>query len=119
MTKFETVDAYLASLPAPTRSILREVRGHLRRALPKADEVISYQMPALRLPGGVAVWFAAWRKHYSLYPATKLVTKKFGKQLAAYDVNDKGTIRFAYDQPVPTKLIAAIAKLRAKEVASK
>lgn len=119
MTKFATVDAYLASLPAPTRSVLREVRSYLRRALPKADEVISYQIPALQLPGGVAVWFAAWKKHYSLYPATKLVTKTFAKQLAAYDVNDKGTIRFAYDEPVPAKLIAAIAKLRAKEVASK
>lgn len=119
MTKFESVDAYLAAQPAPTRTVLREVRRHLCRALPKAEEIISYQMPALEAPGGVVVWFAGWKKHYSLYPASKLVRKTFAKQLAAHDVNDKGTIRFALDEPVPAKLIVAIAKLRAKEVSSK
>jgi uncharacterized protein YdhG (YjbR/CyaY superfamily) len=119
VTKFSSVDAYLAELPAPTRSVLREVRGHLRRALPKAEEVISYQMPALKTADGVVVWFAGWKKHYSLYPASKLVRKTFAKQLAQYDVNDKGTIRFPLDEPVPAKLLTAIAKLRAKEVVAK
>ena len=118
VTKLDSVDAYLAALPAPTRAVLTDVRGHLRRALPKAKEVISYQMPALQMPAGVVLWFAGWKKHYSLYPASKLVRKTLAKQLAPYDINDKGTIRFAYDEPVPGELIAAIAKLRAREVSA-
>jgi uncharacterized protein YdhG (YjbR/CyaY superfamily) len=73
-------------------------------------------MPALRVEGGVVLWFAGWKKHVSIYPASKAVRKKFAKQLANYDVNDKGTIRFPLDEPMPLKLIVAIAKLRAKEI---
>ena len=35
-----------------------------------------------------------------------------------YDV-EKGTIRFPFDRPVPTALIARIARLRVEEVAAK
>ena len=34
-----------------------------------------------------------------------------------YEVSGMGTIRFPVSQPVPVKLIAAIAKFRAKEAA--
>jgi uncharacterized protein YdhG (YjbR/CyaY superfamily) len=42
----------------------------------------------------------------------------FKDELAPYEVN-KGTIRFLLSQPVPVKLIARIAKFRAKEVAER
>lgn len=116
MPKPETVDDYLAALPPATREVVRDVRRALKAALPKAEEVISYSMPAFRLAGGVVVWFAGWKKHVSLYPATKLVRQTFWKQLANYDVNDKGTIRFSLEEPMPIPLITSIAKLRAKEI---
>ena len=72
-------------------------------------------MPAFRVEAGVIVWFAGWKKHVSLYPATKPVRDRFWKQLGNYDVNDKGTIRFPIDD-VPISLIVSIAKLRAKEL---
>lgn len=116
MAKPDTVEEYLAGLPPSTRDAVREVRQALRAALPKAEEVISYSMPAFRLPGGVVLWFAGWKKHLSIYPATKPVRERFWKQLANYDVNDKGTIRFPLDEPIPVSLIVAIAKQRAKEI---
>lgn len=116
MAKPVTVDDYLAALPPSTRTVLRQVRRALKAALPKAEEVISYSMPAFRLADGVVIWFAGWKNHVSIYPASKGVRQKFAKQLAAYDVNDKGTIRFPLAEPIPTKLIVAIAKLRAKEI---
>lgn len=111
-----TVDEYLAGLPPPTRALVRDVRRALRTALPEAQECISYAMPALRVEAGVVLWFAGWKKHVSIYPASKAVRKKLAKQLASYDVNDKGTIRFPIDEPMPLKLIVAIAKLRVKEI---
>lgn len=62
------------------------------------------------------MYFAGWKSHYSVYPATAAVVKTFKKQLAPYEVNAKGTIRFPYDAPVPARPIAGIAKLRAREV---
>ena len=33
--------------------------------------MISYQIPAYKLHGGaVIIYFAGWKQHYSLYPAT-------------------------------------------------
>ena len=65
------------------------------------------------------IYFAGWREHFSIYPATKPIVAAFKKELAPYEVNDKGTIRFPLAEPVPVKLIARLAKFRAKEVAGR
>src|SRR5262245_33472855 len=117
-TDFKSVGEYMALQPETARDVLERVRGTIRKALPRAEEVISYQIPAYKLPGGIALYFAGWKKHYSLYPATKLVVTTFNDELAPYELS-KGTIRFPLSDPVPVRLIAHIAKLRAKEVADR
>ena len=102
--------------PDHVGDILTRVRTVIRKAVPKADEVISYNIPAYKLHGGVVIYFAGWKKHYSLYPATRRLVGAFKKDLAPYEVNDKGTIRFPLSEAVPVKLIEGIAKFRAKEV---
>jgi uncharacterized protein YdhG (YjbR/CyaY superfamily) len=114
---FESVPAYIAAQPAPVQKVLRQIRGAIRKAVPRAEESISYQMPTYKLPGGPVLYFAGWKQHCSLYPATAGVLAAFEKELAAYEVN-KGTIRLPLEK-VPVKLIARIAKFRAKEVARK
>jgi uncharacterized protein YdhG (YjbR/CyaY superfamily) len=114
-TKIASVDDYLSAQPADVQPILAQVRATLQKALPEADEVISYQIPAYRLPEGVVVFFAGWKQHYSLYPASQGVQKEFAEALEEYAVH-KGTIRFPLDAPVPETLIAGIAKLRAQEI---
>jgi uncharacterized protein YdhG (YjbR/CyaY superfamily) len=96
--------------------ILGRVRTAIRRALPGAEEVISYKIPACKLHGVTVLYFSGWKQHYSLYPAGARLVAAFKDELAAYRVT-KGTIRFPLSQPVPVKLIARIAKFRAKEVA--
>jgi uncharacterized protein YdhG (YjbR/CyaY superfamily) len=117
-TDFKSVDEYIATQPENVQAILQRVRSIIRKAVPVAEEVISYQIPAYKLPGGPLLWFAGWKQHYSLYPATDHVVEAFKADLAPYKVN-KGTIRFALSQPVPVKLIERIAKFRAKEVANR
>jgi hypothetical protein len=63
------------------------------------------------------LFFAGWKQHYSLYPATDLIVEVFKEDLVPYEVNDKGTIRFPHSRPVPVKLIERIARFRAKEAA--
>jgi uncharacterized protein YdhG (YjbR/CyaY superfamily) len=63
------------------------------------------------------LFFAGWKQHYSLYPATDPLVEAFRDDLAPYEVNGKGTIRFPISQPVPVQLIGRIAKFRAKEAA--
>lgn len=110
---FSTVAEYLAAQPPATRAVLRQVRAAIRKAIPGAQEVISYQIPAYTLPGGTAIYFAGWKEHFSIYPVGA-VAKALKKELAGRVVS-KGTIRFRLDERVPVALIAKIAKLRAKE----
>lgn len=110
-----TVDRYLAAQPPATRAILERVRAAIRKAVPKAQECISYQIPAYKLPGGTVIHFAGWKTHFALYPASTLVVETLGEALAGRVVS-KGTIRFALDERVPVGLIGRIAKLRAAEV---
>ncbi len=113
-TNFQSVDEYIASRPEAVQEVLKRVRSIVRKAVPKAEEVISYQIPAYKLPAGVVLYFAGWKQHYSLYPAGSRVAA-LKKELAPFEVS-KGAIRFPLSKPVPVKLIKRIAKLRAKEV---
>ena len=112
---FETVDEYIAVQPEAAQIVLGHVRSAIHRALPNAEEVISYKMPAYRFHGEIVLYFAGWKRHYSLYPAGERLIAAFEDQLAPYKIS-KGTIQFPLSEPVPTKLIERIAKFRAKEV---
>ncbi len=117
-TDFKSVDEYIATHPEDVQAILQRVRRTIRKAVPGAEEVISYQIPAYKLHGSPVLYFAGWKQHYSLYPATDHVVEACGDDLAPYKVS-KGTIRFPLSRPVPVKLIERIAKLRAKEAAER
>lgn len=117
-TPATSVDAYLAAQPPAARAVLERVRAAIRKAVPTAEECISYQIPAYKLPGGTVIHFAGWKAHYALYPASALVVATFADELAGRDMS-KGTIRFALDEKVPVGLIGRIVKLRAKEVRAK
>jgi uncharacterized protein YdhG (YjbR/CyaY superfamily) len=115
--EFESVDQYIASCPETVQSVLERVRSTIRKAVPQAEESISYKIPAYKLGGDPVLYFAAWKKHFSIYPATASVIAAFGGNIAPYVV--KSTLRFPVSQPVPVTLIARIAKFRAKEVAQR
>jgi uncharacterized protein YdhG (YjbR/CyaY superfamily) len=112
---YKSIDEYIATQSEEVQAVLQQVRGAIRKAVPAAEEVISYQIPAFKLPDGPVLWFAGWKKHYSLYPATGRIVEAFRDDLASYTVS-KGTIRFPLSEPVPVKLIERIARYRAKEV---
>lgn len=117
-TDFKSVEEYIASQPEQVQGVLERVRSTIRKALPGAEEVISYQIPAYKLNVGRVLYFAGWKQHYSLYPAGERLVAAFKKELATYEVS-KGTIRFPLSQPIPVRLIERIAKFRAKEAAER
>ena len=115
-TDFKSVEEYIALQPATVQGILERVRSSIRKALPAAEEVISYQIPAYKLNGSRVIYFAGWKRHYSLYPAGERLVAAFRDELASYEIN-KGTIRFPLSQPVPVKLIGRMARFLAEEAA--
>jgi uncharacterized protein YdhG (YjbR/CyaY superfamily) len=115
-TDFKSVDEYIAAQPDAAQAILGLVRRAIRKAMPGADEVISYKIPTYKLNGRAVLYFAGWKEHYSVYPASVPLVAAFKQELASYKV-EKGTIRFPLSSPVPVKLIEHIAKFRAQETA--
>jgi uncharacterized protein YdhG (YjbR/CyaY superfamily) len=112
-----TVAQYIARFPRPVRATLKRVRAAIRKAIPGAEETISYGIPAFRLQGRTIIYFAGWKQHYSIYPANARLVAAFRDELEPYEINNKGTIRFPLTEPVPAKLIEGLAKFRAKEAA--
>jgi len=116
--KFKSVPEYIAGQPKNVQAVLKRVRSIIRKALPGAEEVISYGIPAYRLHSRPVLFLAGWKEHYALYPGNGHFVTALKADLAPYDIS-KGTIRFPLSDPVPAKLIERIAKLRAKEVAER
>lgn len=118
MNVVATVDEYIASQPDAARTVLELVRNTIRKAIPRADEVISYKIPTYKLNDRPVLYFAGWKRHYSLYPVSDHVVAAFPNELVQYKIN-KATVRFPLSDPVPVKLIERIVKFRAKEILSK
>jgi uncharacterized protein YdhG (YjbR/CyaY superfamily) len=107
------IDEYIANYPTEVRAKLEKIRATINKAAPKAEEVISYQIPAFRFVGRPFIFFAAYKKHIAVYPAPRTVPE-FAEELAGYE-GGKGTVQFPLDQPIPYDLIRRIAKFRLAE----
>lgn len=117
-SSIHTVDEYIAAQPEAARFALTKVRNAIRKALPAAEEVISYNMPTYKIDSAAVIYFAGWKQHYSLYPAGARLVASFKDELAACQIN-KSTIRFPLSEPVPAKLIQCIVKFRLAEIANR
>jgi uncharacterized protein YdhG (YjbR/CyaY superfamily) len=115
---FRSVNEYMASKPRDVRVILERVRGAIRTAVPAAEEAISYRMPVYTLDGVPVLYFAGWKHHYSLYPASDALVAAFRDELERYQ-RTRGTIRFPLSEPVPVPLIERIARFRANQLAKR
>src|SRR5687767_7663903 len=113
-----SVSEYIASKPKEARAALKSVRTAIRTAVPKAEEGLSYQMPTYTLDGVPVLYFAGWKAHYSLFPATDALVAEFERELASY-ARSKGTIRIPLSEPVPEQLIERIARFRAKQITAR
>lgn len=107
--KPRTIAQYLATVSADKRAALERLRKTIRSAAPKAEECISYGIPAFRLDGKVIAWFGASANHCSFYPGG--VLQDLGPELESYDTS-KGTIRFQPDNPLPASLVKKLVKAR-------
>jgi uncharacterized protein YdhG (YjbR/CyaY superfamily) len=113
-----SVDAYIAALPADRRAAVEELRRTIKAAAPEATELISYLMPAFKTHGQFLVSYAAFKRHYSLFPASEAVVEALGEELTPY-LAGKGTIRFPADKPLPVTVVAKIVKVRLAENAAR
>jgi len=112
--KPETIDAYLAGLSDDKRAALEKLRKTIRASAPKAEECISYQIPAFRLNGRMLVGFGAAANHCAFYPMSSSTVEAHKRALKDYDTS-RGTIRFQAHTPLPAALVRKLIKARITE----
>ena len=112
LSKPQNIDEYIEGFPADVQTALKKVRLAISKAAPKAEEIISYQMPAFKYYGNL-VYFAGWKTHIGFYPVSSAI-KAFEKELSVYD-GAKGTVKFPLEKPMPLGLISRMVKFRVKE----
>jgi len=104
------IDDYFAAQP----KILGRVRAAIRKAMPDAEETISYNIPTYKIGGRAVLYLAGWKEHFSIYP----ISAAFGDEVKPY-VAGKGTLQFPLTEKAPIALISRIAKFRATEARAK
>jgi uncharacterized protein YdhG (YjbR/CyaY superfamily) len=117
MAKPASVEEYLAATPDDRRAGLEDLRRTVTAAAPGAVECIAYDMPAYRLDGRFMVSFGAYRRHYSLFPASRVIIDALGEEVAPF-VKGRGTFQFPADEPLPLDLISRIVRARLGEMAA-
>jgi uncharacterized protein YdhG (YjbR/CyaY superfamily) len=114
--KPNSIQEYFSWFPPEIQAKLQQMREILQQALPEAEEVISYHMPAFKTTE-MLVYYAAAKSHLGFYPTSSGVVN-FKEELAGY-VTSKGAIQFPYGEDLPEQLIVAIAQFRAQEAVAR
>ena len=111
--KASTVEEYEATIPTAARARFRELRAIIDSALPQAQVVISYAIPAYKVDDKrPVVYISAWKDHVAVYPVPH--DKALAVDLKPY-IKGKGTLWFPLDQPLPTPLITATVAALVRE----
>jgi uncharacterized protein YdhG (YjbR/CyaY superfamily) len=110
------IDIYIEQFPAATQKQLKNIRAIIKAAAPKAEEVISYKMPAYKL-NGMLVYFAGYKAHIGFYPTASGI-QHFLLKIQDYK-HSKGAVQFPIDKPLPKSLISEIVAFRIKQTANK
>jgi uncharacterized protein YdhG (YjbR/CyaY superfamily) len=111
--RFTSIDEYIATFPKETQKIMEELRATIKAAAPEAEENIAYHIPTFTLKGNL-VHFSAWKKHIGFYGTSNEIQETLKNEISNY-ANEKGSLLFPLDKPLPLTLISKIVKLRVAE----
>lgn len=112
-TSLKDIDSYISIVPEKMRPLLVKLRQTIRKAAPRAEELISYGMPAFKYHG-MLVYFAGFKNHCSFFPGNSTIIKEMKEELKSFKTS-RGTIQFTIDSPLPAPLVTKMVKRRVKE----
>jgi uncharacterized protein YdhG (YjbR/CyaY superfamily) len=108
---------YDAAPPAHRRTMI-EMRSRILAIVPKADEVVSYGMPAFKVDGNIVAGIMAAKHHVGYYPFSGSVLHLFPQELAKYTTT-KSALHVPIDQPLSKSLLAKLIKKRIAQISLK
>ncbi len=109
------IDEYLARVEPAKRKALERIRALAKKAVPEADETISYGMPTLKFQGKPFLGFDAHTNHIGVYPFSGHVIETLSDQLRAYETT-KGAIRVPLETPISERALRAVIDCRLEAI---
>jgi uncharacterized protein YdhG (YjbR/CyaY superfamily) len=109
------IDAYLADVAEPQRSVLKALRATINSLVPDAEECISYKIPAFRVNGHVVAGFAAFKNHMSYLPFSGSVLPALHASLEGH-ARTKSALHFTDATPLSTELVTLLLHTRLTEI---
>jgi uncharacterized protein YdhG (YjbR/CyaY superfamily) len=109
-----TIDEYLATVRGERRAALEKLRKTIRAIVPKAEECISYAIPAFRLDGKIVAGFSATAKGCSYFPFSGSTLRTLAGELENYDMT-KSSLHFDPARPLSATLVRKLIKARIAE----
>jgi uncharacterized protein YdhG (YjbR/CyaY superfamily) len=110
----KSIDAYLATVPPSKRAALAKLRATIHGIVPKAEECISYRIPAFRLDGKIVAGFCARKSGCSYFPFSGRTLQTLADDVAAYD-RTKSALHFDPEVGLPTTLVQKLLRARIAE----
>ena len=111
----DEVDAYLSKVEEPKRSTLETLRRTILEIVPRAEQVISYGVPAFRVDGKTVAGVAAFKDHLSYLPFSGSVLGQLATELDGYTTT-KSSLHFPPDRPLPKALVKKLIAVRLAEI---
>jgi uncharacterized protein YdhG (YjbR/CyaY superfamily) len=110
-----TVDQYLDPFDDTKKATVRAIFKAITSKYPKAELVIAWNQPMLKLDGKYVFGVTVLKNHILMAPWSKDVLEDFAPRLTDYKVNKK-TIQVPVDWKPDTKLLRDMAAARIAEI---
>ena len=105
------VAKHYQNAPSPQRETMLEMRKRILEIVPKAEEVVSYGMPAFKVDGKIVAGLLANKKHVGYYPFSGSILKLFPDELAGFS-KTISAIHVPIDKPLTKTLMKKLIKAR-------
>ena len=121
MPIYKTVDDYIDHQKEEAKVMLNELRDLIKEAVPEVIEIENYKVPSFTLVSDAKpqhqLMIVGYAKHVSFYPYEATV-EHFANELKNYALG-KGTVKFAFNEPLPKELIKRMVLYRKEELLNK
>jgi uncharacterized protein YdhG (YjbR/CyaY superfamily) len=111
------VEKYFDDAPESHKKALRLMRQIIKKAIPEAEEYISYQVPVYSLRGKRIISLGYGKDYLSLYLMSFKLAKDFAEKLG---IKENGTtLHFEINKDLPEEVIIEIVRTRINEVGNR
>ena len=111
------VAKHYQNAPSPQRETMLEMRKRILEIVPKAEEVVSYGMPAFKVDGKIVAGLLVNKKHVGYYPFSGSILYLFPDELAKFSTT-KSALHVPVDKPLTKTLLSKLIKARLAQIAS-